>query len=68
AMKGRPIPLMRDGALDHSAMRRTGVSVGDIEEAGRNSGIPSLGKVQEAVYERSGKISALRSTGKPKET
>lgn len=67
-MKGSPIQLMRDGVFDRHAMRRNGVNVGDIEEAGRNAGIASVSNVQQAVYERSGKINALRSSGRSKKS
>lgn len=61
-MKGRPVSLIRDGTLDRRAMRRTAVSVGDIKEAARTSGIPRLEGVAEAIYEPSGKISAMRNS------
>ncbi|HKS88992.1 MAG TPA: YetF domain-containing protein [Stellaceae bacterium] len=57
-VKGGPIVLAHDGELDHRTMRRAGVSRGDIEEAARIRGV-GWEKLQEAVLERNGKISAL---------
>ncbi len=66
-MKGSPVRLMRDGAFDRHAMRRSGVSAGDVEEAGRDSGIAGMSGIREAVYERSGKINALSDSSAPEE-
>lgn len=57
--KGRPVHLSRDGQLDPRMMRRTGVGHGDIEESARRSGLDDAGKIQQAVLERSGKISVV---------
>ncbi|MEJ2375176.1 MAG: DUF421 domain-containing protein [Pseudolabrys sp.] len=59
-LKGQPVRLMQRGALDEAALRAHAVSRGDLEEAGRTSGIASLDGVQEAYLERSGKISVLK--------
>jgi uncharacterized membrane protein YcaP (DUF421 family) len=58
-VKGRPVPLVRNGEFDRDAMRRTGVSDGDVAEAARLAGIASLDGLKDAVLERSGKISAV---------
>lgn len=58
-VKGAPIPLTRDGKPDPRAMRRSGVSEGDIEESARSSGMPSLETLQQAILERNGKISTI---------
>ncbi len=60
-LKGRAVRLMHEGALDEPAMRRHAVSRGDLEEAARSSGKPSLAGVSDAYLERSGKISTLKS-------
>ena len=57
--KGDPIWLARDHRLDRSAMKRWGVTEGDICEAARNSGVAELDAITEAVLERSGKVSIL---------
>ncbi len=67
-MKGEPVRLIRDGRFNAAAMRRSGVSFSDIEEAGRNSGIASLQGVEQAVYERSGKINTLRGSDAPNDS
>jgi hypothetical protein len=41
-------------------MKRAAVSGGDMEEAARQSGLSGLGDVDQAVLERSRKISAVR--------
>lgn len=63
-VKGRPVALIRDGALDRKAMRLWAVSEDDIREAARISGKPGLKAVRDAALERNGKISTLgRSEG-----
>ena len=58
-VKGGVIQLAHDGRLDRRAMRRSGISEGDIEEAMRRSGIGSIDQVRSAYLERNGKISVL---------
>ncbi len=58
--KGQPISLARDGRLDSQAMRRVGVSTGDVEESARLSGMDRLDQLQTAILERSGKISIIK--------
>jgi uncharacterized membrane protein YcaP (DUF421 family) len=58
-VKGDPIWLIRDGEPDGKKMKRAGISEGDIAEAARESGLAGLGGVDEAVLERSGKISTI---------
>ena len=57
--KGDPVWLARDHRLDRIAMKRWGVTEGDICEAARNSGVAELDAITEAVLERSGKVSIL---------
>jgi uncharacterized membrane protein YcaP (DUF421 family) len=59
-VKGEPIWLIRDGQPDARTMKRAGVSEGDVAESARRSGLSGLGGVDQAVLERSGKISAIR--------
>ncbi|WP_372624630.1 DUF421 domain-containing protein [Falsiroseomonas sp.] len=56
-VKGDVVQLARSGKVDRRAMRRTGVSDGDLEEAMRRAGLGTLDQVETAVLERSGKIS-----------
>lgn len=58
-LKGDPVALMRDRNLDRRAMERWGVTEGDIEEAARQSGKPGLDALDDALLERSGKISTI---------
>ncbi|MGE5269390.1 MAG: DUF421 domain-containing protein [Thiohalocapsa sp.] len=57
--KGEPVPLVRDHRLIHRAMRWWGVTENDLAEAARSSGKPGLDAVDDAVLERSGKISTI---------
>jgi len=59
-VKGAPINLIRDGRPDENRMRRAGISENDIDEAARRAGLNGLSDVDEAVLERSGKISTIR--------
>ncbi len=56
-LKGLAVPLTRDGRLDRDVLRRSRLTQADVEEAARESGKPGLEAVDEAVFERSGKIS-----------
>jgi uncharacterized membrane protein YcaP (DUF421 family) len=58
-VKGDVVHLVRRGAMDRRAMRRAGVSDGDLEEAVRRAGRRSVADVEIAVLERSGKISVI---------
>ena len=56
-VKGEVVTLVRDGEVDWRAMRRQGLSEGDLEEAARDAGVFELERVRTAVVERSGRIS-----------
>jgi uncharacterized membrane protein YcaP (DUF421 family) len=58
--KGEPLKLTRNGKLDPLSMRRHGIGQGDVEEAARSSGLAGLEDVEQAVLERSGKISTTK--------
>ena len=62
-VKGRQYRLVHDGELDRSAMARHGITVADLREAMRSSGIRSLDEVEAAYLERNGSISLLRRRG-----
>lgn len=59
-LKGKPVALVRDRVADRRAMRRTGVSHLDLEEAMRSEGIGSAQDIGLATLERSGKISVVK--------
>jgi uncharacterized membrane protein YcaP (DUF421 family) len=59
-VKGSPVTLITDGAVDHDAMRRAGVSDRDLEQALRAQGrLTDASRVRLAVLERDGSISVL---------
>lgn len=65
-VKGRPIPLARDGRADRSAMRRAGVADDDLAEALRLRAHRSdLAQVRLATLERSGAISVIPAAAAP---
>jgi uncharacterized membrane protein YcaP (DUF421 family) len=59
-VKGKAIPLVRDGVADRATMRRHGIGTGDLEEALRCHGIADLAEVGQACLERNGSISVIR--------
>ncbi len=59
-VKGGATVLVSDGEMDRDAMRRTGVSRNDLEQAIRSEAkLTDLSQVRLAVLERGGKISVL---------
>lgn len=58
-MKGRPVALVLKGRADRRAMLRAAVSDADMEEAARTSSVKDADGVEQAVLERSGKISIV---------
>jgi len=62
-VKGRQSLLVWDGELDRTAMARHGITVDDLREAMRSSGIRDLDEVEAAYLERNGSISLLRRGG-----
>lgn len=61
-VKGEPVMLVRDGAVDWTAMRRSHLAEGDLWEDLREKGVSDLDEVKEARLERSGRISVIRRT------
>ena len=59
-LKGVPVPIIRDGAVDESAMRRSVLSRMDVEEALRQKGIAQESRVAAALLERNGSITVIR--------
>jgi uncharacterized membrane protein YcaP (DUF421 family) len=59
-LKGSVVPLVRDGQMNWQAMRKHGISEGDLEEAVRNTGVREVNQVEAAFLERNGEISVIR--------
>ena len=59
--KGDPVLLVREGQVDHQALRRVHITEGDLDEALRGQGLVSLERVAEARLERNGKVSVLEA-------
>ena len=55
---GSPIPVIKDGVMDVSALRRLRMTVEDLEESLRQQEIFDIGQVQYAIAETNGHISA----------
>jgi len=59
-VKGGAVELARDGRLNERNMGWLAINRSDIEEAARSSGIARLEEMEAAMFEKNGKISALR--------
>ncbi len=59
-VKGEFAVLLRDGTLDHAALRRAGVSERDLREAIRSEGAADPSEVHLATLERSGHVSVVK--------
>jgi uncharacterized membrane protein YcaP (DUF421 family) len=65
-VKGRPTLLVRDGRVDHEALRQSGVSEQDLEQAIRlEVGETDPSNVRLACLERNGSISVIRAEREP---
>ena len=63
-VKGRPVLLVEDGHLRHSAVRASGISDLDLDQALREQGSePDLSRVRLAYLERDGSISVVPGKG-----
>lgn len=60
-VKGRSIRLIRDGAVDWDAMRRSRLGPRDLHEQLRLKGIADPKQVSEAYLERNGNVSIVRA-------
>lgn len=66
-VKGNPRQLVRHGDIDWDAMRKSRISVRDLEEAMRSDGqIDDFTRLGDAWFERSGRISVLPARGEPR--
>ena len=66
AVKGSDQVVIRDGTVDHEAMRRAHLSDRDLWEDLRDKGVSRLDQVAEARLERNGKLSVIRASSGPK--
>lgn len=57
-ISGSPIPVIRDGVMDASALKRLRMTVEDLEESLRQQDIFDVSQVQYAIAETNGHISA----------
>lgn len=58
-LENDPVLLMRDGKLDHKALRKTRVAVSDVRAKLREANALDLSKVRAVVLETTGDISVL---------
>ena len=58
-VKGRPLELVRDGEIDHGAMRHEGIGMRDLETAMRSSGCTDMADIGRATLERDGSITIV---------
>ncbi len=59
-VKGRPILVIRDGALDRRAMRKAELGEHDVEEYLRLHGLTNPDRVAQGFLERNGKFSVIK--------
>lgn len=58
-VKGRDTQLVRAGAFDWDAMRRTGITERDLREAAHRRGLAGVEDIRDAYIERSGAITVI---------
>jgi uncharacterized membrane protein YcaP (DUF421 family) len=61
-IENEPILLMRDGVLDHAAMKKTRVTSADLYAKLREANVLELSQVRAVVLETTGDISVLHGT------
>lgn len=59
-VKGRPLPLIRNGEIDTRALRRANISHADLHEAIRMQQVENATEVELAMLEGGGKVSVIR--------
>lgn len=65
-IKGAPRTLIRDGAIDHEALRRAHMTEHDLWEDLRGKSVSKLDEVAEARLERSGQVSVVKAKPAPR--
>ena len=58
-VKGHPEILVKDGELQHAAMRHEGIGDRDLETAMRDEGVHEISEIESATLERDGSISIV---------
>lgn len=61
-IKGTPVVLVRNGVIDHHAMRKNDLSEDDLLEGMRMEKVENVDAVKMAMIERGGKISVIPKT------
>jgi uncharacterized membrane protein YcaP (DUF421 family) len=62
-IKGHSTTLIRQGRIDHQALRRAHMSRDDLDEDLRQQGVDSPDSAAEARLERSGRLSVIKKPG-----
>lgn len=62
-VSGRPAMLIKDGAIDHSELKRQCYSVSDLMEALRMAGQLDIARTGTAILETNGQLSAFPAAG-----
>jgi len=63
-VKGHPTLLVRDGKIDHTALRAAHMSDDDLDEDLRSHGVADARTVAEGRLERSGELSVIKKSAK----
>ena len=58
-LSGKPVFLIQNGTIDQKAMAKTRLSIDELEECLRQSGIPDVRQVKFAILETNGKLSTF---------
>jgi len=61
---GEPSVLVENGKINQKEMRRQRLSISDLMENIRNSGIGSISEIEYLIVETNGKVSAIQKAGK----
>ena len=59
-IKGHPTLLVKDGKVQHDALRAAHMSMEDLEDDLREKGVAALSDIKDARLERSGKLSVIK--------
>lgn len=62
ALTAHPTVIVRDGVLDEDAMRAQRLTVGEVRQALRSSGVGGLDRVQQVVLESDGTLSVIQTS------
>ena len=59
-IKGHPTLLVKDGKVQHDALRAAHMSMEDLEDDLREKGVAAVSDIKDARLERSGKLSVIK--------